>query len=490
MRSRPRSVLVSAMFCLSCSALLFFSPARSQQKSAPKSRPQIQVVESSDDAREILQQKSPLRFTSTQEPHLAIRVDDSIKYQQMDGFGASLTEASAWLFTHKLNDAQRADVLKMLFSPSQGIGLSILRQPMGASDFSLSLYSYDDVHSGEKDFDLKHFSIDHDRPEIIPLLKAARALNSNLKIVASPWSAPGWMKTSGSMIGGSLLTEAYAPFANYFVRFIQAYQTEGIPIYAITMQNEPLNIPKDYAGMGMTAAEQTVFLRDFLGPAFHNAHLTTKIMIFDHNWDLMEFPTSVLSDASAASFAAGTATHCYGGDPGAQTALHDHFPALDIWMTECSGREWQKGRVLEQGARLMISNTRNWAKSVVLWNLALNQKHEPHLGGCTNCRGVVTVDDSTQPAQVLRNADFTALAQASKFVLPGASRIDSNSFGEGSLEDVAFKNPDGSIVLLVLNSGATPSSFNIAWQGQYAPYTLESGAVVTFSWSAKSERRH
>jgi glucosylceramidase len=489
MRTRHSSLPASLAFSFACFELLVCPWAVSQQRPSANPHPQIQVVESTEDALEILKQRSPLRFGSTQGSGLTIRVDDTVKFQQLDGFGASLTESSGWLFTHKLTGGQRADVLKMLFSPSQGIGLSLLRQPMGASDFSLSLYSYDDVPAGEKDFDLKHFSIDHDRPEILRLLKAARALNPNLKIIASPWSAPAWMKTSGSMIGGSLLREAYASFANYFVRFVQAYEAEGVPIYAVTIQNEPMNIPQDYAGMGMTPAEQTIFLRDNLGPAFRRARLTTKIMIFDHNWDLLEFPAAVLSDAQAASFAAGTATHCYGGDPAAQSALHDHFPALDIWMTECSGGDWQKGRLLEQGARLVISNTRNWAKSVVLWNLALNQKHEPHLGGCKDCRGVITVDDSRQPAEVLRNPDFTALAHASKYVRPGAWRIDSNSFGEGSLEDVAFKNPDGSIVLLVLNSSAGPLNFNITWQGQFASCVLQPGAVATFSWTAKPENK-
>lgn len=239
--------------------------------------------------------------------------------------------------------------------------------------------------------------------------------------------------------------------------------------------------------MGMTAAEQAIFLRENLGPAFRKARLNTKIMIFDHNWDLMEFPMAVLGDPKAASFAAGTATHCYGGDPAAQTALHEHFPALDIWMTECSGGEWQKGRLLEQGARLIISSTRNWAKSVVLWNLALNQKHEPHFGGCTNCRAVVTVDDSAQPARILPTVDFTSLAHAGKYIFPGAWRIDSNSFGEGGLEDVAFKNPDGSLVLLVLNSGSEPVAFNIEWRRKFASCQLAAGSVATFTWSAKPE---
>jgi glucosylceramidase len=162
--------------------------------------------------------------------------------------------------------------------------------------------------------------------------------------------------------------------------------------------------------------------------------------------------------------------------------LHDRFPDKEIWMTECSGGDWQKGNLLEQQVRLIINSTRNWAKSVVLWNLALDQNHEPFLGGCTNCRGVVTVNHSASPAQVLPTVDFTALAHASKFVKAGARRIASNSFDQGSLEDVAFQNLDGSIVLLVLNSSGSSQPLNIAWKGQFASYKMAAGAVVTFRW--------
>ena len=468
-----------------CLSLLVALPAYPQQKpSSASEAPRVQVFESSEELHETLQQKPELSFSATRLPHLTITVNDSLKYQEIDGFGASLTDSSAWLLWKKLTDAQRKEALQMLFSPATGIGLSVLRQPMGASDFALSPYSYDEEPSGQSDPDLKYFSIDHDRTYILPILRDALAINPRLKIIASPWSPPGWMKTSGSMMQGALLPTAYSPLAKYFVKFVQEYEAAGIPIFAITMQNEPLHVPNDYPGMGMTAREQADFLANYLGPAFRDAKLKTKIMVFDHNWDLISYPIQVLNDPKAAVFAAGTATHCYGGSVTAQNELHERFPGKEIWLTECSGGDWQSGKLLQQQARLIIGSTRNWAKSVVLWNLALDQNHAPFLGGCTTCRGVITVNDETQPSKVVPTVDYTALAHASKFVVPGAFRIESNSFEQGSLEDVAFRNPDGSLVLLVLNSSNAYVTFNIAWEGKFATYKLPGDAVATFRWNS------
>ena len=480
-----RTFLMSLM--LFCMAAL--SAQAAQTSVTPKDSNRIAVFESTEDLRESLEKKPSLQFGSARSSGLTIEVNDATKYQQMDGFGASLTDSSAWLISKKLSEAQRKELLETLFGPKKGIGLSVLRQPMGASDFGLEHYSYDDLPAGKSDPELHHFSIAHDRAYILPILREALALNPHLKIIATPWSPPGWMKSSGSLLEGTLLPSAYAPLAQYFVKFVQSYKAAGVPIYAVTMQNEPLNIPKDYPGMGMSASEQAAFLREYLGPAFQAAKLNTKIMIFDHNWDLIDFPIAVMSDAKAASFAAGIATHCYGGRWTAQSSLHDRFPDKDIWETECSGGEWQKGRLLEQAARLIIGSTRNWAKSVVLWNLALDQNHGPYKGGCDKCRAVVTINDSESPATSSFTVDYVGLAHASKFIVPGAHRVDSNSFEEGSLEDVAFRNPDGSIVLIVLNGGSAPISFNIGWRGHYASYTLDGGAVATFVWSAGRNSR-
>jgi len=480
-----RRALLFLLVCVSPGNVSYGQKAASREN---ENEPRIVVLQSLEEKHESLELKPPLTFHSERSAALTILVNESVRYQEIDGFGASLTESSAWLLKRKLSDAQRRAALEMLFDPKRGIGLSILRQPMGASDFAITAYSYDDLPAGETDPELAKFSIAHDGTDILPVLKEILAINPNIRIIASPWSPPKWMKTSQSMVQGSLLPTAYAPLAKYFVKYIKAYADAGVTVYAITMQNEPLNIPGNYPGMGMTAIEQAAFLRDHLGPAFREAGLGTKILIFDHNWDLIEFPLQVLGDSKAAAFAAGTATHCYGGAATAQLELHNRFPEKEIWMTECSGGDWQKGNLLEQQVRLIIGSTRNWAKSVVLWNLALNQDHEPFLGGCTNCRGVVTVNDSASPAQVTPTVDFSALAHVSKFVKPGARRIESNSFDQGSLEDVAFQNPDGSIILLVLNSSGGSVSFNIAYEGKYASYKMPGGAVATFTWPASAAK--
>jgi glucosylceramidase len=453
-------------------------------KSSPDEPVKVEMYESSTDLKESLQEKDALTFGDVRLPALTININSAKAYQQMEGFGASITDSSGWLLYNKLDAAQRKDLMEKLFDRVHGIGLDFIRQPMGASDFALDDYSYDDLPAGQTDPDLKHFSIAHDQAYIIPILREALAVNPHLKIVATPWSAPGWMKTSGELIDGRLLPSAYESFAKYFVKFVQAYEAAGIPIYAVTMQNEPMYIPKDYPGMGMSAAEQTVFLRDNLGPAFREAHLKAKILVFDHNWNLIDYPITLLEDAKATSFTGGIATHCYGGTPAAQEELHSRFPEQGIWLTECSGGDWQTGRILEEQARLIIGSTRHWAKSVVLWNLALDQDHGPYKGGCKTCRGVVTITDSSLPSTVTMTVDYVALGHVSKFVVPGAYRIESNTFDHGNLEDVAFRNPDGSIVLFVLNGSNQPVPFNVEWRGKYFSPTLQGGSVATFRWQA------
>ena len=475
-----RSAAVGLLVTSCISAAVFSTVAQAQ---TGKTAAEIQVYQSSEEKHESLAEKPALTFRTERAPALTIFVDDATKYQEIDGFGASLTESSAYLLKRKLNDAQRSDALRMLFDRQKGIGLNMLRQPMGASDFALGLYSYDEMPESEPDPELKKFSIDHDRADILPVLKEILAINPKIKVIGSPWSAPGWMKTSGAMVQGSLLPSAYDPYAKYFVKYVQAYQAEGIPIFAVTMQNEPMHVPHDYPGLGMMAREQTAFLRDHLGPAFQKADIKARILIFDHNWDLIDYPIKVLHDSGAARFAGGIATHCYGGSSTAQDELHERFPNQEIWMTECSGGDWQKGKILQQQLQLVINVTRHWAKSVILWNLALNQNHEPYFGGCSTCRGEIVVDESSSPAQVKTTADYTALGHASKFVQPGARRIESNTFGQGSLEDVAFQNPDGSIVLLVLNSSDGPTEFNVGWRGRFAQYKLGSGEAVTLVWA-------
>jgi glucosylceramidase len=412
-----------------------------------------------------------------------IDVDASRTYQQIVGFGAAMTDASAYLLMHQMPINDREALMRDLFGRDSGIGLTFIRVPMGASDFSLRHYSYDDMPGSETDSALANFSIDDDRAEKIPLLKRALAINPQVKLTASPWSPPAWMKSSGSLIKGTLLPRYYDSFAEYFVKFIQAYGAEGLPIYAIMVQNEPNFEPDDYPGMRLESPARARVIGDHLGPRLERAGIKTMIWDWDHNWDVPQSPLDVLADPAARKYVQGVAWHCYGGDVSAQSKVHDAFPDKDAWFTECSGGEWATNfgdNLKFNVGTLVIGGTRNWARGVSLWNLALDEKFGPHKGGCGNCRGVVTVDSRT--GAYTRNVEYYALGHASKFVLPGAYRIKSES-ADTTLAHVAFRNPDGyTKVLLVLNTVKEPRTFMVRADGRSFRYILPAASVVTFVW--------
>lgn len=410
-----------------------------------------------------------------------IEVDRTRAYQAMVGFGAALTDASAWLIQHKLSAVQRDALLRDLFGPEPGAGFNFVRIDMGASDFSLRHYSYDDMPAGENDPTLAHFSIAADTAETIPILKRARDINPQLEIVGSPWSAPGWMKTTGSMIKGTLRLDAYAAYAEYFRRFVEAYAAAGIPIYAITIQNEPHFEPADYPGMRMELAARAEFIGKHLGPLFARAGIRARILDWDHNWNEQQSPLAVLADSTARRYVSGVAWHCYAGDVSAQARVHDAYPDKDAYFTECSGGDWAPNwadNFAWTVKNLVIGSTRNWARGVAMWNFALDENHGPHTGGCGNCRGVVTIDSRT--GAVTKDEEYYALAHASRFVKPGARRIESSTIAK--LDNVAFHNDDGSSVLIVLNSDAAARAFAVRDRGRTFNYILPAGAVVTFRW--------
>ncbi len=412
-----------------------------------------------------------------------IDVNPLVRYQQFEGAGASMTESSAWLIMSVLDSTARQEVIRNLFSRAgSGIGLSYLRLPMGASDFALRDYTYDDLPRGQSDPALSSFSIDHDRAFVIPALKMALEQNPKLGIMGSPWSAPAWMKKDGLLHGSSLLPEYFQAFANYHVRFVQAYAAEGIPIDSLTPQNEPMFATENYPTMFMSASDQQRFVRDYLGPAIKAAGLKTRLIIFDHNWDIVDYPLEVLADPAAAAYVDGVAFHCYGGNVSAQGQFHAKHPEKGIWFTECSGGAWAPNfgdNLSWQTRNLVIGNFRNWGKSTILWNLALDPIGGPLNGGCGNCRGVVTIDQAT--GSVTYNEEYYVLGQVTRFVDPGAYRIDSTE-GNSLPNNVAFLNPDGSLVLIVQSDTAT--TFTITWNGKYFTYHLPSAGVVTFHWNA------
>ena len=452
----------------------------------PAQGPAVQVWLTTPTGSNLLSREPDVHFDSAPPPATALRVvvDEATAYQEMVGFGAAITDASAWLLENRMTQSQREALLQELFGRNPGIGLSFTRLTMGASDFSLHQYSYDDMPPGQTDPSLAHFSIDSNRTYVLPVVQRALAINPQLRIMASPWSPPGWMKTTGSLIKGTLLPEAYAPLADYFRRYLSAYAAAGVPIYAITVQNEPHYEPADYPGMRLEPAARARFIGGYLGPAFAQAGIQTLVLDWDHNWDEPQSPLQVLADSVAPRYIAGVAWHCYGGDVSAQTVVHDAHPDKDAYFTECSGGEWAPSFADDLKwfvSTLMIGATRGWAKGVILWNLALDEHHGPHTGGCGDCRGVVTIDSTT--GAVSRNVEYYALAHASRFVRPGARRIAS-SVGVGGLENVAFRNgDDASKVVLAVNTAAAPLTIAVVWAGMSFRYILPAGAVVTFVWS-------
>jgi glucosylceramidase len=446
----------------------------------------VQVVQTTGDRTQLLQQQPPVALRpGGATSGIVITVDAAKQYQPIDGFGGSFSDSSAWLIWNKLTSAQQTTLMQQLFSRTDGIGLSFLRQPMGASDFSASgNYSYDDMPSGQTDLGLAHFSIAHDNSYVIPLLQSALTINPAAKVVALPWSPPAWMKTTATMNGGSIDPQYYSALAQYFVKYVQAYQQAGISTYALSVQNEPLYSTTAYPTTYIPAADEGLFIANFLGPALTQANLgTVKILAYEHNWDTPTYATSILA-GPAAPFVAGASFHCYAGDPSAQSTVRSAYPAKDIWFTECSGITTTTfaNDLVWNAEHLLIGATRNWARSISLWNLALDQNSGPRNGSCTNCRGVVTIDDSVSPASVTLNIEYYILGHLSKFVVAGAHRIESNTFGPGSVEDVAFQNPDGSIVLLVLNSSMSLSTFTASFGGRTFTYALPAGALATFVW--------
>jgi len=518
MRFGRRSLLLGAVATLTVAGLAWSTPAAAGAgflaDATPSDRgeatPTAHVWVTSPDRQFELSDQGTVPFTTAKSDLLTITVDPSRTFQRMQGFGASLTDSSAAVL-YGLDQTERNAAMVKLFDPQRGAGLSYLRQPMGASDFvATAHYTYDDLPAGQTDYAMQHFSIAHDQSQILPLLRQARALNPQLQVLASPWSPPAWMKTNGSLIGGSLIDDPriYSAYALYFVKFIQAYQRAGVPIATVTVQNEPQNRnPSGYPGMFMSAEQQAAFIK-VLGPALREADLNTKILAYDHNWSMhpgdiastppgqvpeTEYPTLVLSDHEAARWVYGVAYHCYFGDPSRQTALHEQFPNTATYFTECSGSHGPNDTPAQffsdtlrfHARNLTIGTTRNWAQTVITFNLALDPSGGPHVGGCGTCTGVITVG----PGQtVTTNAEYYTLGHLSRFVKPGAVRIASTSFGttgwNGQIMDVAFRNPDGSTALVVHNENDAARSFAVSVGGRSFEYTLPGGSLATFTWPA------
>jgi glucosylceramidase len=418
-------------------------------------------------------QNVELVFGTNQNQNLTINVDTTRTYQTVDGFGFALTGGSASLI-NSLTEAKKTSLISELFDTvGTHIGVSYIRISLGASDLSSSAFSYDDTPG---DTELKNFSLDKEKADLLPILKRILAINPKIKILACPWTAPAWMKDNNSFYGGSLKPEYFSAYAKYFVKYIQLMQEQGITIDAITPQNEPLNAYNN-PSMLMLSVDQGKFVKNNLGPEFAKAGIKTKIIVYDHNADHPEYATAIYQDKDANPYVDGAAFHLYGGNINALGQVHDQFPNKNIYFTEqatFAGGSFG-GDLAYHVSNLIIGATRNWSRNVLEWNLASDPKMNPHTdGGCSTCLGAITVTSDFS-----RNVSYYIIAHASKFVHPGAVRIYSDL--ESTIQTVAFKNTDGTKVLIALNAGAD-ATFNIKFNSKSVSTFLKAGAVATYIW--------
>ena len=480
------SITLISMLALAALRLSGRAPPLPEPAIAPvfaPSGPKVQLWLSTQDRRLRLARQPDIEISATGPAPADVVIDIHKTYQTIVGFGAALTDASAWLLQHRLNEPQRRALLHELFGPPPGLNFNMARLTIGSSDFSLQPYTLDDVPFGDTDPDLQHFNIAVDLRNVIPTMREVLAVNPQLKIVASPWTAPAWMKTSANVIGGTLLEQYETTYAQYLVKYVDAFRKNGIPIFALTIQNEPGFVPVTYPGMELSPVQRARIIGQYLGPALAGRKPATLILGWDHNWDEPQ-PLSVLSDADAARYIDGIAWHCYRGSPSVQSQLHAAYPRKDTYITECSGGDWESskdGELLWFARNLLLGGLRNWARGVIYWNLALDENHGPHFGGCADCKGIVTINSTT--GEISRNDYYYAFAHFSRFVLPGAVRVRSTNTDNG-IKNVAFQNASAGSIVLVLINGRTDAHAVSVQQGDvHFEYTLPAQSVATFVWN-------
>lgn len=404
-----------------------------------------------------------------------ILIDTLQKFQTIDGFGFTLTGGSALLIQQMDPKARRALLQELFGQSANAISVSYLRLSVGASDLSETVFSYNDLALGETDSSLNKFSLSRDTLYLIPLLKQILTINPAIKFMATPWSPPTWMKSNNNSMGGSLIPQYYRAYARYLVKYIHAMKANGISIDALTIQNEPQHGGNN-PSMLMTADEQALFIKEHLGPIFFQQKIKTKIVIWDHNCDHPEFPIRVLNDAAANQYIDGSAFHLYAGDIAALSAVKKAHPNKNIYFTE----QWTGSKGSFDGdlkwhiKNVLLGSLQNHSKIALEWNLANDIAYGPHTpGGCTECKGALTINGST----VKRNVAYYIIAHAAKFVPPGSVRVQSNS--TQNIESVAFLTPKGSTILILLNNGTAMNSLNIDYNKKWMNLSLKAGSVAT-----------
>ncbi|TCV12237.1 glucosylceramidase [Sphingobacterium alimentarium] len=424
-----------------------------------------------------------------------IKLLPATQYQTMDGFGAAITGSTCYNLM-KMNKEDRTQFLTQTFSESQGLGMSYIRISIGCSDFSLSEYTLWDT-PGKENFALQ----EEEKNYVIPILKEILAINPNLKIMGSPWTAPRWMKVNNltdlqpfsSWTSGQLNPQYYQDYGWYFVRWIEEMKKEGINIHSITIQNEPLNRGNS-ASMYMTWQEQQKFIKVALGPQLKAANLQTKIYAFDHNYnydnieDQKNYPINIYNDPAAAAYISGAAYHNYGGDKAELLNIHNQRPDKELVFTETSIGEWNEGHNLEKRLtddmrEVGLGTVNNWSKAVIVWNLMLDTEKGPNRdGGCQTCYGAVDINSKNYKS-ISRNSHYYVTSHLSSVVKPGAVRIGTEGYTATGLEYAAFKNPDNSYAMVLMNDANENRKITLSDGTKHFSYDVPSKSVVSFKWS-------
>jgi glucosylceramidase len=404
-----------------------------------------------------------------------IVIDHTQSFQTIDGFGFTLTGGSALLIQQMDLKSQQALLQELFGQSANAVSISYLRISVGASDLSESVFSYNDLPEGETDTLIQRFSLSRDTLHLLPLLQKILRINPAIKIMATPWSPPVWMKTNRNSIGGRLIPQYYRAYARYLVKYLQAMSAKGIPIDALTIQNEPEHGGNN-PSMLMSAEEQARLIKDHLGPLFAQYQIKTKIVIWDHNCDRPDYPIAVLNDGVAKQFIDGSAFHLYAGDITALSTVKAAHPDKNIYFTE----QWTGSKGSFDGdlkwhvKHVLIGSMTNHSKITLEWNLANDANFGPHTpGGCTECKGALTI----QGNQVKREVAYYIIAHAAKFVPPGSVRIQSNH--SGNIYSVAFLTPKGHTILILLNNGDANERLSIQWHQQWANTQLNGGDVAS-----------
>ncbi|MBT2232482.1 ricin-type beta-trefoil lectin domain protein [Nonomuraea sp. NEAU-A123] len=436
-----------------------------------------------------LQQQTPTAFAASSGAAThTITVNEGTRYQTFEGGGASITDTTAYLLRGgPVSAATRDEVMRRLFSPADGIGLSFVRNPIGASDLSRpGNVSLDDTCCNLNDFGANGYDTN-----VRLLTQQAKQLNSQLRIMAVPWSSPGWMKDNGRMDQmGWLKSEYYPMYAQYLVKYVQSYAAIGVPIDYISVQNEPNccqagnPTAMNYPGMSWNPSGLIEFTKNHVYPAFRAAGITSKVLI--HDWNYGDYAASgapILADTGVRNdpLFGGIAWHGYFGDPAVGTQVHNQYPAVRQFSTEHSGGTWITDQHNEDMADI-VNYARNWSGSLVKWSLGVNQNMGPHNGGCGTCTGLITVQEGgSRAGQVDYTIEYYTTGHLTKFVRPGAQRVDSTA--NATVQNVAYRNTDGSKALLVHNGGTSAQSVKVVWGGQSFTYTMPARTTATFTWS-------